>query len=116
MLCLDAPQATDGRYAFPAGVGARSGWSGSAAASNRRRMAAMSDTNAAAISIVIPSVNGWPDLDRCLGAVGAERAGTPLEALVPERCGPAVRDAAAKKYPWARILPVDTNTTIPQMR
>ena len=69
-----------------------------------------------AISVVIPAVNGWPDLDRCLGALERESTRTSLEALVPERCGVAVRDAAALRYPWARVIPVPTKTTIPQMR
>jgi len=69
-----------------------------------------------AISVVIPSVNGWPDLDRCLAALEGERAETRLEALVPERCGAIVREAATRKYPWARLISVPTSTTIPQMR
>jgi len=68
------------------------------------------------ISVVIPSVNGWPDLDRCLAALEAERAQMRLEALVPERCGTIVREAATRKYPWAHLIPVPTSTTIPQMR
>ena len=76
----------------------------------------MSDPQPLAISIVIPSVNGWADLDRCLGALEGERRSTSMEVLVPERCGPTVRDAAAKKYPWARVIPVDASVTIPQMR
>jgi hypothetical protein len=71
---------------------------------------------AAAISVVVPSVNGWADLDRCLAALERERDATPLEAVVPERCGALVRDAAARRYPWARIMPVPATTTIPQMR
>jgi hypothetical protein len=68
------------------------------------------------MSVVIPSVNGWPDLDRCLGALERERATVMMEAIVPERCGEAVRRAAAEKYPWALVLPVSQETTIPQMR
>ncbi len=76
----------------------------------------MNEINSPEVSVVIPSVNGWPDLDRCLAALGQERAGTRLEALVPERCGAAVREAATERYPWARIIPVPPSTTIPQMR
>jgi hypothetical protein len=39
------------------------------------------------LSVVVPSVNGWSDLDPCLRALEAERRQTPLEVLVPERCG-----------------------------
>lgn len=69
-----------------------------------------------ALSVVVPSVNGWQDLAGCLAALDQERAGLSLEVLVPERCGPAVRDAAARSFPWARLLPVPAGTTIPQMR
>jgi hypothetical protein len=76
----------------------------------------MSGASHPTITVVIPSVNGWPDLDRCLAALEEQRRDVQVEALVPERCGPAVRDAASKKYPWARIIPVSADTTIPQMR
>jgi hypothetical protein len=76
----------------------------------------MIETDTPAISVVIPSVNGWADLDRCLAALEGEHADTRIEALVPERCGSPVREAAARKYPWACLIPVPTSTTIPQMR
>lgn len=68
------------------------------------------------LSIVVPAVNGWADLDRCLSALDGERARTSLEVLVPERTGEAVRNSATEKYPWARIIPVGKDTSIPQMR
>lgn len=68
------------------------------------------------LSVVVPSVNGWSDLDPCLRALAAERRLTPLEVLVPERCGATVRDPLAAAFPWVRILPVTTETTIPMMR
>ena len=68
------------------------------------------------LSAIVPSVNGWADLNRCLGALQRERDDTDLEVLVPERCGARVRDAIGRHYPWATVLPVDTATTIPQMR
>jgi hypothetical protein len=74
------------------------------------------ESSATALSVVVPSVNGWSDLDGCLAALERERASTPIEVLVPERCGASVRDAVARRYPWVRVLPVTTETTIPQMR
>jgi len=79
-------------------------------------MAKSPDSDVPAMSVVIPSVNGWADLDRCLAALDRERASTRLEVLVPERCGQSVREAVAGKYPWARTFPVPTTMTIPQMR
>ena len=70
------------------------------------------------LSVVVPSVNGWSDLDACLSAL--ERAGsrtqTSLEVLVPERCGQDVRTRVATDHPFVRVLPVSMTTTIPQMR
>ena len=67
------------------------------------------------LSVVVPSVNGWGDLDGCLAALVAQHGAT-LELLVPERCGTKVRDLATAKYPAAVILPVSPMTTIPEMR
>ena len=69
-----------------------------------------------ALSVVVPSVNGWQDLEGCLAALDQERVRVSLEVLVPERCGPAVRDAVTRQYPWVRLLPVPVATTIPEMR
>jgi hypothetical protein len=68
------------------------------------------------LSVVVPSVNGWDDLGPCLAALARERVRTPLEVLVPERCGPAVREAAAREFPEARVIPVASGTPIPAMR
>lgn len=68
------------------------------------------------LSVVVPSVNGWSDLNDCLAALDAQRADVALEVLVPERCGPAVREQASARYPWATILPVERSATIPEMR
>lgn len=72
--------------------------------------------NAPALSVVIPSVNGWGDLEGCLEALEEERATTPLEALVVERVGATVRERVANRFPWVTILPVGVEQTIPQMR
>ncbi len=68
------------------------------------------------LSVVVPSVNGWGDLDGCLAALESERSAVSLDVLVPERCGPLVRERVATKYPWVTVLPVAAETTIPQMR
>jgi hypothetical protein len=76
----------------------------------------VSEPETPALSVVVPSVNGWRDLEGCLAALEQERASLPLEVLVPERCGQVVRDAITQCYPWVRLLPVPTGTSIPQMR
>lgn len=68
------------------------------------------------LSVVVPSVNGWPDLERCLAALEHERSTVALEVLIPERCGPGVRDQIAAGHPWVTVLPVPESCTIPMMR
>lgn len=68
------------------------------------------------LSVVVPSVNGWTDLRGCLDALFAEAERTPLEILVPERCGESVRRPLRETFPGARLLPVSADTTIPAMR
>lgn len=68
------------------------------------------------LSVVVPSVNGWSDLEGCLAALDRERPGVSLEVLVVERCGEAVRQAVATRFPWAVVLPVGPEVTIPMMR
>lgn len=70
----------------------------------------------AELSVVVPSVNGWSDLRVCLDALMREAKGVRLEVLVPERCGEAVRAAVRRDYPDVVTIPVDSATTIPQMR
>jgi hypothetical protein len=74
------------------------------------------ESSGAALSVVVPSVNGYGDLCGCLAALQREAARTPLEVLVPERCGDAVRSAVARDFPSAIVIPVSASTTIPEMR
>jgi hypothetical protein len=76
----------------------------------------VSEAETPALSVVVPSVNGWGDLEGCLAALDQERRSLPLEVLVPERCGQFVREAILQHYPWVRLLPVPTGTPIPRMR
>lgn len=69
-----------------------------------------------ALSVVVPSVNGWGDLEGCLLALEAERADVPLEVLVVERVGTRVREPLQARFPWVVLLPVGIEKTIPEMR
>ena len=71
-----------------------------------------------ALSVVVPSVNGLPILLECLAALraDAEVSLLPMEVLVVERCGEAVRREVACRFPEVRLLPVAADTTIPRMR
>lgn len=74
------------------------------------------DRESPALSVVVPSVNGLTDLFACLDALAAEAARTPLEVLVIDRCGPAVRDQVRLRHPRVRIIEAAPGTTIPDLR
>lgn len=70
----------------------------------------------AALSVVVPSVNGSDDLDGVLAAL--EKQGNPaaLEIIVVDRLGEELRRHVREKFPRVRVIPVPHDTTIPQMR
>src|SRR5512145_2594109 len=68
------------------------------------------------LSVVIPSVNGFADLHDCLTALQRQTGDVGLELLVIERCGETVRAQVRKAFPTVRILEVDPDVTIPEMR
>jgi hypothetical protein len=71
---------------------------------------------AAALTVVVPSVNGLHDLLGCLEAVEAMRQSVALETLVVDRLGEPVRTTVRQRFPLVRILEVPADTTIPMMR
>lgn len=73
-------------------------------------------SNTPRLSVVVPSVNGWGDLEGALAALRANAAEVSLEVLVPERCGEDVRQKIRATFPEVRVIPVTTGTTIPAMR
>jgi hypothetical protein len=71
---------------------------------------------APALSVVVPSVNGFDDLSGTLDALDRQRSDVELEVLVVDRIGPALRDEVRARYPWVRLLEVAADATIPDMR
>ena len=69
-----------------------------------------------ALSVVIPSVNGWDDLGPCVAAATALRDVDGCEILVADRVGAAVRRPLRDRYPKVRILEAEPGTTIPRLR
>lgn len=67
------------------------------------------------LSVVVPSVNGWGDLEGCLAALG-RLEGVDLEVVVVDRVGPAVRDRLAESPLPIELIEVEPFTTIPRMR
>ncbi len=70
----------------------------------------------AALSVVVPSVNGWSHLGECLASLARERKQVDLEVLVADRCGPEVTDEVGRCFPWVRVLPAPGGTSIPDLR
>src|SRR6187402_700916 len=68
------------------------------------------------LSVVVPSVNGFGDLNDCLSALERESSSVRLEILVIERCGEAVRARLRQSFPNARVIDVEPSVTIPDMR
>lgn len=66
------------------------------------------------LSVVIPSVNSYDDLDGCLAALGAQ--GLPLEVIVVDRLGEHVRHWVRKGHPGCVVIAVPGDATIPRMR
>jgi hypothetical protein len=72
-------------------------------------------TDAAQLSVVVPSVNGWGDLEGCLRALAAQR-GARVEIIVPDRLGDAVRIPLRRAFPDVVLLEAAPGTTIPALR
>lgn len=70
----------------------------------------------AALSVVVPSVNGIDDLSATLSALEAQRRDVSLEVLVVDRLGASVRDEVRRRFPEVRVIDVTPETTIPDMR
>ena len=70
----------------------------------------------AALSVIIPSVNGWGDLAGCLEALEAERKHIELEAIVVDRVGEPLRSKVRGRFPWVVVLEAPRGTTIPDLR
>ena len=67
------------------------------------------------LSVVIPSVNSYDDLDFCLRALGAQ-AGARVEAVVVDRLGEHVRHWVRREHPGAVVLAAPADAPIPLMR
>jgi hypothetical protein len=68
------------------------------------------------LSVIVPSVNGFGDLEGCLRSLEAQRSDVDLEVLVVDRLGPDVRTCVKDAFPWVRMLEVEPGSTIPEMR
>ncbi len=67
------------------------------------------------LSVIVPSVNSYRDLDGCLQALRA-MADVTTEIIVVDRLGYHVCEYLRREYPEIIVLPVPGDTTIPAMR
>jgi len=72
--------------------------------------------NVPALSVVVPSVNGWPDLRDCMIALRENARDVQIEILVVDRVGDPVRVPLRAEFPEAVLLEAAPGTTIPDMR
>jgi glycosyl transferase family 2 len=73
-------------------------------------------TEAITMTVVVPSVNGFADLEPTLTALAAEASDVSLEIIVVDRCGEAVRNLIRRRFPQVRVIDAPPMTTIPGMR
>ena len=66
------------------------------------------------LTVVVPSVNSFDDLEGCLRALAAQDV--PLEVIVVDRLGEHVRHWVRKACPGTQVIAVPGDTTIPRMR
>jgi hypothetical protein len=74
------------------------------------------DNGAVELSVVVPSVNGWSDLEGCLNALAPQRDSVKLEVLVADRCGESLRARLRAAFPWVQLIEAPAGTTIPSLR
>jgi len=63
------------------------------------------------LSVIVPSVNGWGDLEGCLAALDVQDEA--LEVLVVDRVGPEVREPVRSRFPGVRLLEADPGRRSP---
>ena len=76
----------------------------------------MNNISRSDLAVVVPSVNGWSDLQGALTALYAQVGNATLEVIVVERVGDAVRRPLKQQFPQATVIEVGKEVTIPQMR
>jgi glycosyltransferase involved in cell wall biosynthesis len=67
------------------------------------------------LSVVIPSVNGFPILGECLDSLSRQVGAGKLELIVANRCAD-VRLKIQERYPEVKILDAPKETSIPRLR
>jgi hypothetical protein len=66
--------------------------------------------------VVIPSVSGTGAILECLAALRDQDGGAAAELLVVDRAGEATRAAIRRRFPDVRIVAMDEDAPLPEMR
>ncbi|MEZ4414463.1 MAG: glycosyltransferase [Gemmatimonadota bacterium] len=77
-------------------------------------MSSITDASAA-LTVVVPFVNRWSDLEGCLTAL-AEQEGAAVHVIVAERLGGDVAARIRERFPETEVLSAPPGTTIPDLR
>lgn len=66
--------------------------------------------------MVVPSVNGWSDLEGVLDALAGQTGGVRVQVIVVDRVGSSVRGPLRTAHPGVVLLEAPPTETIPRMR
>ena len=67
------------------------------------------------LTVIVPSVNKWSDLEGCLRALRAQQ-GARVDVIVADRIGAAMREPLRAQFPEVRLIEAPPDTTIPALR
>ena len=79
-------------------------------------MPTFAEQSVKSLSVVVPSVNGWGDLEGCLQALEGQRTDADLDVLVVDRIGDGIREQVRQRFPRVTVIPAPSGTTIPDLR
>lgn len=68
------------------------------------------------LSVIIPSVNGWQDLEGAIAALRAQEGGFKVQPVVVDRLGEELQARVRSEFPDVTLVPVPRTMTIPEMR
>src|SRR5262245_45761611 len=68
------------------------------------------------LSVVIPSVNGFPVLGDCLDSLNRQIGSVRLEVIVANRCANGIGMIVRDRFPWMKLIEAPSGTSIPQLR
>lgn len=68
------------------------------------------------LSIIIADANGMPEINWCLAALEKQQLDETIEVIVVEPGGEMMIQALRNQFPWIRLLMIENQLSIPEMR